>query len=306
VVPIFKERPAFGSALNKRNSNGTRRMKILIDITVFVAIGLLCWIASRIFADAMQKYEQTYVEKTSRTLSGMFIFMDPKRLFYLNLLIMIISLLVAVCLTRSLVIIAATGLFSFFLPKFWIHWQKKQRLTKFELQLVDTLVMMSSAMRSGMSVLQAIELVEKEQDPPTSQEFGLVIREYKVGVHLEEALEHMAARAELDDLNILVISMNIVLNAGGNLTEMLDTLAELMRQRKKLDGKIKSMTAQGKLQALVVTLLPTAIGIMMYVMDKTMMMRMFTTTLGMVLLGIMVSLQLLGFVLIRKITTLEY
>lgn len=281
-------------------------MKILIDLTVFVAIGLLCWVAARIFADAMQKYEQTYVEKTTRTLSGMFIFMDPKRLFYLNLLIMIISLLVAFCLTKSPVIIGSIGFISFLLPKFWIYVQKKQRLAKFESQLVDTLVMMASAMRSGMSVLQAIELVEKEQDPPTSQEFGLVLREYKVGVHLEEALEHLVDRVALDDLNMLVISMNIVLDAGGNLTEMLDTLAELIRKRKKLDGKIKSLTAQGKLQAVVVTLLPTAIGVMMYMMDKNMMMRMFNTTLGMVMLGIMVALQLLGFLMIRKITTLEY
>lgn len=281
-------------------------MKIIIGLAVFFAIGLLCWVAARIFADAMQKYEQTYVEKTSRTLSGMFNFMDPKRLFYLNLLVMIISVLVAFCLTKNLLIIGSTGFISFLVPKLWIAVQKKQRLVKFEAQLVDTLVMMASAMRSGMSVLQAIELVEKEQDPPTSQEFGLVIREYKVGVHLQESLEHLAARIALDDLNMLVISMNIVLDAGGNLTEMLDTLAELIRKRKKLDGKIKSLTAQGKLQAVVVTLLPTALGIMMYLMDKSMMMRMFNTTLGMVMLGIMCALQVLGFVMIRKITTLEY
>jgi tight adherence protein B len=281
-------------------------MKILIDLTVFFAIGLLFWVAVRIFMDAMQKYEQTYVQKTSRTLSGMFIFMDPKRLFYLNLLIMIISFMVAFCLTRNLVVIGSVGFISFSLPKLWIYMQKKQRLAKFEFQLVDTLVMMASAMRSGMSVLQAIELVEKEQDPPTSQEFGLVLREYTVGVHLDEALEHLSTRIKLDDLSMLVISMNIVLHAGGNLTEMLDTLAELIRKRKKLDGKIKSLTAQGKLQAAVVTLLPTALGVMMYMMDKNMMMRMFNTTLGMVLLGIMVALQLLGFVMIRKITTLEY
>jgi tight adherence protein B len=281
-------------------------MKLFIDLTVFIAIGLMCWIAAIILTDAMHKYEQVYVEKTTRTLSGMFIFMDPRRLFYLNFLIMIISLLISFCLTQNLLIIGSVGVISFLLPKLWIFLQKRQRLQRFESQLVDTLVMMASAMRSGMSVLQAIELVENEQDPPTSQEFGLVMREYKVGVHLDEALEHLASRFALDDLNMLVISMNIVLDAGGNLTEMLDTLAELIRKRKKLDGKIKSLTAQGKLQAIVVTLLPTVIGIMMHFMDKTMMMRMFTTTLGVILLGIMVTLQILGFLMIRKITTLEY
>jgi len=87
---------------------------------------------------------------------------------------------------------------------------------------------------------------------------------------------------------------------------MLDTLAEVIRERKKLDLKIKSTTAQGKLQAVVVTLLPTGLGLIMYWMDEAMMMRMFTTTLGMVMLGVMVTLQIAGFLMIRKIATLEH
>jgi tight adherence protein B len=215
-------------------------------------------------------------------------------------------MLVAFCLTNNIIVIVMIGAICFFMPKFWIHMQKKFRISKFESQLVDTLVMMSSALRSGMNVMQAIELIEKEQVPPTSQEFGLVLRQYKVGVHLEQALENLADRIKLDDLSIWVICMNIVLSAGGNLTEMLDTLAEVIRERKKLDLKIKSTTAQGKLQAAVVTLLPTGLGLMMYWMDEAMMMRMFTTTLGMVMLGVMVTLQIAGFLMIRKIATLEH
>jgi tight adherence protein B len=278
----------------------------IIYLSVFISIALLSWVTAWIVMDAMHKYEQTYVERTSRTLIGMFVFMDPKRLFYLNIILVLLSVLVTVCITGNVFVIAVVGTVSFLLPRCWIHLQIKFRLSKFEFQLVDTLVMMVSAMRSGMSLLQAIELVEKEQDPPTSQEFGLVLREYRVGVHLEEALIHLSERIKLEDVNLLVVSMNIVAEAGGNLTEMLDTLADVIRKRKKLEGKIKSLTAQGKLQAIVVTLLPTAIGAMMYFMDRVMMMRMFTTTLGMVLIGIMAVLQIIGFILIRKITTLEF
>jgi tight adherence protein B len=277
-----------------------------IYLPVFISITLLCWVTALLIMDAMNKYEQTYVERTSRTLIGMFIFMDPKRLFYLNIVLVLLSVLVTACISGNVFIIVVVATISLLLPRFWIHMQIKFRLSKFEFQLVDTLVMMVSAMRSGMSLLQAIELVEKEQDPPTSQEFGLVLREYKVGVHLEEALVHLSERIRLEDVNLLVVSMNIVAEAGGNLTEMLDTLADVIRKRKKLEGKIKSLTAQGKLQAIVVTLLPTAIGVMMYFMDRIMMLRMFTTTLGMVLLGIMAALQIIGFILIRRITTLEF
>ena len=281
-------------------------MKLVIDLSVFIAIGLLCWTAARIFLDTVHAYEQTYVEKTSRTLTGMFIFMDPRRLFVLNIAVTIISMLLTFGMTNNILIILMIGAFCFLMPKFWIYLQKRIRVSKFESQLVDTLVMMSSALRSGMNVFQAVELIEKEQAPPTSQEFGLVLREYKVGVHLEQALENLAGRVKLDDLTIWVVCMNIVLEAGGNLTEMLDTLAEVIRERKKLDLKIKSATAQGKLQALIVTLLPTGLGVMMYWMDKVMMMRMFNTTLGIVLLGVMVTLQISGFLMIRKITTLEH
>jgi tight adherence protein B len=236
----------------------------------------------------------------------MFIYMDPKRLFYLNVTVTLMMMLVTFCLIRNPFIMAGIGVLCFFLPKFWIHMQKILRISKFESQLVDTIVMMASALRSGMNVFQAIELIEKEQDPPISQEFGLVLREYKVGVHLEDALENLAGRVANNDLNIWVICMNSVLDTGGNLTEMLDTLAYVIRERKKLDLKIKSATAQGKMQALVVTLLPLGIGLMMYWMDPPMMMRMFNTALGVIMLGVMVTLQVLGFIMIRKITTLEH
>lgn len=281
-------------------------LKIFINFAVFIAIGLICWVTVWMVMDAMHKYEQTYVEQTSRSLSGMFIFMDPKRLFYLNIVIMLLSVLVTACITANVLILSAVGAISFLLPRFWIFMQIKFRLSKFETQLVDTIVMMVSAMRSGMNLLQAIELVEKEQDQPTSQEFGLILREYKMGVHMEDALVHLSERVKLEDLNLLVVSLTIVMEAGGNLAEMLDTLANVIRKRKKLEGKIKSLTAQGKMQAFVVTLLPSAIGFMMYLMEPAMMIRMFTTTLGMVLIGIMITLQILGFIMIRKITTLEF
>jgi tight adherence protein B len=281
-------------------------MKIIIDLAVFSAIALLCWIAVQIIIDALQKYEQAYVQKTSRTLTGLFIHMDPKRLFYLNVASTLMVTLVIFCLIKNPFISAVIGALCFFLPKAWIQLQKTLRLAKFESQLVDTIVMMANALRSGMNVFQAVELIENEQDPPISQEFGLVLREYKVGVHLEDALEHLAGRVANDDLNIWVICMNSVLDTGGNLPDMLDTLAEVIRERKKLGLKIQSATAQGKMQALVVTFLPLGIGLVMYWMDPPMMLRMFNTSLGMIMLGVMVTLQVLGYFMIRKITALEH
>jgi tight adherence protein B len=284
----------------------TRVERLYIEIVLFAAVSLTCWSVASLIASAVTRYEQVYVEQASRTMTGMFLFMDPRRLFYLNLAVMLIVMLIALVLSQNPLVILASGAAGFWLPKLWLYGMRKRRLAKFEEQIVDTLAVMSSALRSGMSIIQAIELVEKEQDPPTCQEFGLVLREYKVGVHLEEALENLAARMTSDDLNLIVNAMNIVLDSGGKLTEMLDTLADVIRKRRKLEGKLKSLTAQGKLQALVVTLLPLGIGYMMYLMDPSMMMRMITDTIGNILFGIMFTLQIFGFLMIRKITSLEY
>lgn len=280
-------------------------IKILILLPAFLSFGLLSWIAAGIITETIHKYEKVYVERTSRTLAGMFLFMDVKRLFYLNLIVMLVFLSCAAFVSRNPLIIAAAGGGGYFLPKIWLKVLRQKRLTKFEDQLVDSVMMMSNAMRSGMNILQAIHMVEREQDPPISQEFGLVLREYKVGVHLEEAFENLADRIPLEDLYLIVSSVNMAMESGGRLTEMLDKLAHVIQKRRKLEGKLKVMTAQGRLQAAVVTILPFFLGYSMYLIDPVMMTRMVTSTWGIIMLGVMVTLQMMGFVTIRKITTLE-
>jgi tight adherence protein B len=264
-------------------------------------IGLLTLVAQ----DLLRDYESRYVESVSRSLSAMFIFQDPRRLFLLNIIIALIFLLGALFLTRNpLYITVLTGI-GFSIPRFLIWQARQKRLQQFAQQLVDGLTILSNALRSGQNLIQSLETLEMESTPPISQEFGLVMREVRVGVSIEEALENLVKRIPNEDLKLMVAAINVVLAQGGNLAEIFESIASVIRERNKLEGKTKALTSQGKLQGLVVGLLPTFLGGIMYFMDPATMRLMFTSLVGNISLAAMVVLQLVGYLLIRKVVSIE-
>lgn len=264
-------------------------------------IGLLTLVAQ----DLLRDYESHYVESVSRSLSAMFIFQDPRRLFLLNIIIALIFLLGALFLTRNpLYITVLTGI-GFSIPRFLIWQARQKRLQQFAQQLVDGLTVLSNALRSGQNLIQSLETLEMESTPPISQEFGLVMREYRVGVSIEEALENLVKRIPNEDLKLMVAAINVVLAQGGNLAEIFESIAAVIRERNKLEGKTKALTSQGKLQGLVVGLLPTFLGGIMYLMDPATMRLMFTSLVGNISLAAMVVLQLVGYLLVRKVVSID-
>lgn len=279
--------------------------KILIFVLVFFAATLLVWAATVLIDIWLKEYEKQFVADTSKSLSGMFIFMDPHKLFMFNIVITIAFVLLGLIVTRNPIYLALFGAIGFSIPKFLIWQVKKKRSEKFAIQLVDSLAVLSNSLRSGMNIIQAIEVLEVEQEPPISQEFGLVLREVRLGVSIMDALKNLVKRMPNDDLQLMVASMNIVLGMGGNLTEIFDSMAHVIRERSKIELKTKSLTSQGKLQGLIVGLLPTGLGFLMFFMDPAMMMYMVTTILGNIAIAAMFTLQIIGYLLIRKITTIE-
>jgi tight adherence protein B len=273
----------------------------LTFVAAAVTIGWLTAIAQ----DLLRVYESHYVESVSRSLSAMFIFQDPRRLFFLNIIITLLFLLGAVLLTRNPFYIALLAGIGFSIPRFLIWRARQKRLNQFAQQLVDGLTVLSNALRSGQNLIQSLETLELETSPPVSQEFGLVMREYRVGVGIEEALENLVKRVPNEDLKLMVTAINVVLAQGGNLAEIFESIAKVIRERNKLEGKTKALTSQGKLQGVVVGLLPTFLGGVMYLMDPATMRLMFTSLVGNISLAAMVILQVVGYLLIRKVITIE-
>jgi tight adherence protein B len=187
------------------------------------------------------------------------------------------------------------------IPGKFINVLHKRRITRFVMQMVDGLSLMSNAMRSGLNVPQALQLVTDELPNPISQEFTLVLSQNKLGVTLEDAMSNLSVRMTHDDIEMFTTSVNILKETGGNLAETFDSISYTIRERIKIESKIQAMTAQGVMQGVIVVLMPFALGAILYSIDPERIRPMFTTIPGWAMLLVMMSLQAIGAFTIWKI-----
>ena len=169
----------------------------------------------------------------------------------------------------------------------------------------DALLMVSGAMRAGASLSIALEGLVKEQPPPISQEFELYLKEQRLGVEFEQSLRSMEARNPMPDFRMLVTALRINREVGGNLAETMETLGDTLRRKSMMEGKIESLTAQGKLQGIVMTGLPILLGCLLNFMEPEAMSKLWTTPIGWALLVVIVIMESMGYFLIKKITTID-
>ena len=165
--------------------------------------------------------------------------------------------------------------------------------------------MVSPAMRAGASFTTALDSLIQESSPPLSQEFSLLLREIRLGVDMETALNHIEQRIPLEDFRLLLSAVRISREVGGNLAENMDKLAASLRSKLAMEGKIQSLTAQGRLQGIVMSLLPMVLVAVLMKLEPTAMSMLFTTKIGWAVLALVLIMQVLGFLAIRKITDID-
>lgn len=193
-----------------------------------------------------------------------------------------------------------------FLPVVFIKVKKDKRKKAFEAQLGDTLIMMCNGLRSGFSFNQVMENVANDMPPPIGIEFGRVCNEIRYGATMEEALNNMCDRVKSADLLLVVSAVLIQRTTGGNLSEILSTISNTIRERIKIKGEINSITAQGRMSGLIIGALPIGIAAVLMVVNPEYMSTFFTTTAGNIMLIVSVVMEIIGFFAIRKVVTVEY
>jgi tight adherence protein B len=213
---------------------------------------------------------------------------------------------------RSPIALLVAAFIGFMLPRFWLGRRKGGRLNAFNKSLPDTITLLANALRAGSSFLQAIELVVRESRPPISTEFGRVIREVNLGLPFEQALENMVRRVRSDDLELMATAISIQPTVGGNLAESLDSNAYTIRERVRIKGEIKTLTAQQRLSGYVVGFLPIGLAGFLFVAAPNFMEPMFANPpavlglpAGVVILIFGGFMMFLGFMFIRKIVDIE-
>ena len=180
------------------------------------------------------------------------------------------------------------------LPKLVLRQMDRVRQQTFHGQLVDSLLVMSSSLKAGMSMMQAFAVVAEEMPAPASQEFGLMLKQTRMGVSLEEAIASLKRRMPSDDVNLIATAVLVSRETGGDITHLFSRLVETIRERKKLKERVKTLTFMARMQGVVMGLLPIGFGFTVYNMNHEYFNWFLTDPVGRVLLMAVVGLQVIG------------
>jgi len=253
----------------------------------------------------MISYRETFTESASANMSDMFMSVDANRLFQFNLIAMfVLPILTWLILGDPITTIAVFCLIAF-MPTMIYRSMRNKRLRLFEEQLPDALLMLSGSMKAGASLNIALENLVLEQPVPLSQEFELFMREQRIGTDFDVSLQHMEERLPIQDFAMLTSALRINREIGGNLATIMESLGDTLRRKHQMEGKIESLTAQGKLQGIVMTGLPVLLGFLLYILEPASMEKLWTTTIGWIVLSIIFVMEVLGYIMIQKITAIN-
>jgi tight adherence protein B len=205
------------------------------------------------------------------------------------------------------------AIFGLFIPRIYLSSAAKRRMRAFDNQLSDTLNLWVNALRSGYSVLQSMEAIATELPPPVSVEFERVVQEVRLGLGVPQALGNMLRRLPSDDLDLVITAVNIQREVGGNLAEVLDTISFTIRERVRIKGEIRTLTAQGRLSGWIISLLPIGLALILLVINPEYMGQLFADLppyifgipCGWIVIGVGLIMMGIGFVLIQKIVDIE-
>jgi len=212
--------------------------------------------------------------------------------------------IVSVLFGANVLALPIFGFIGFILPKMWVGRRQAARLRAFNDQLADTIVLMSNSLRSGMSLLQAMDMVAREGTPPISEEFARVTREVGLGLSPQDALMHLVRRIRSADLDLMVTAIMVQHEVGGNLSKILDSIAGTIRERVKLKGEIRTLTSQMRMSGYILAGLPVAVSGVLLIASPASMRLIFGPPHIILPIGAAVSV-LIGFMVIKQIVNIE-
>lgn len=284
-------------------------IKIFLILTIFLVSTFgVYWLISFLFAKwgAVQKrLTKESLLETLKHLPELSQISSKKKVILIKLFFGLNGFILFFLFTDKLFLSLPFGLIGFFLPGFLSGLLTKKQINKFNHQLIDGLTVIANSLRAGTSFQQGLEILVRESKPPLSNEFAKVTSEIRLGIPISQALINLTERVKSQDLRLVITTVNIARETGGNLSELLCTIAETMRERNKLQGKIEALTAQGKMSGFIVGAMPFFLLFIFYFMAPEMIEPMFNTTLGNLMLGVVIILVALGGFLIKKIVTID-
>jgi len=280
-------------------------MLLPILILVFISAGLIVYTLLDTGSDAWVQHTNNFQETAEDSLERNFMFSDPRKLLIMYVLAMFAVPVVLYFMDFSWVVIVLSFVCVFLFPKKYFKHLEAKRAEAINTALPDALGQISGAMRAGSTFITAVQAMVDEQKGPISQEFGLMLREQRLGTRLEDALDNLGERVQTEEMDLVISAALIAQDVGGNLAEIFARLSDTIRKKLEMEGKVKALTAQGVLQGYVVTALPFFILFMLMGIEREATEPMFTSLLGWIFLFVIIVLQVIGGSVIKKIVSID-
>ena len=280
-------------------------LRIISILLLFGSISILAYLYIPSVLKRYSQIQKKRMEKVSKRLDQTFVLTEKHNLLRIFTIVpLILGLLGGILFRNPLGLVIGLAL-GFILPTIIMKNMQSRRRGRFQNQLVDGLMLLSSSLKAGMSLNQAIEVLVEEMPSPMSDEFALVVRENKMGVDLEDCLSHLRQRMPVNDLDLIAIAIAIARETGGNLTEIFENLVFTIREKKKLEDRVRALTVQGRLQGYIMMVLPIAFAVFIYFVNPHNFEVLLQDKLGQMLLTWAIISEGIGIILIKKLSRIE-
>lgn len=257
-------------------------------------------------------YEERYLAAAEEQLNALFVFTTPERLLSYSIAGGCSGVLIGALLGLALggvapvVLAVLFGLTGFFIPRMVVTVMVYLRRNKFLIQLPDALDVLCKGLKAGLSITQGLQLVATEMPRPVSQEFGLLVKDMQLGRSIPDSLKLLYRRMPLPEVRLVVLAVSLSRRLGGDLTEALNAVAQTVRNRFNVEKKVKTLTAEARMQAIVVCLLPFFLFFVFLYINPEMMTPLVNSAAGAVVLGVVLLLEILGGTMMWRMSKVKY
>jgi tight adherence protein B len=276
-----------------------------ILVAVFCGASISVWLATRAARLALANGTRHLASEVEQSLADVFVFVNRQKAATATLSAMIVLPALVFALSGSVLVALASLPLVWFVPRKVLAWMRTRRIMTLERQLPDMLLMIAGALRAGASLPIALESGVQESAPPISQEFDLLLREIRLGIDLDIAMRNIEKRIPVPDFMMVTAAVTISREVGGNLAEALESVARTLRDKLQMEGKIRALTSQGRMQGIVMTCLPLFLMMVLRAMEPVAMAPLFTTPIGWGTLAVIAVMEFLGYQSIARIVRIN-
>lgn len=280
-------------------------MDALVTLLCALAVTAVSLGIAAMTRPAASSFRREAIDAPAGALADLFIFVDAERLLGASAVAAAVASLAVLLLTGSVFAALAASAFVFAAPRTAHYAWRKRYLRRIGSQLPDTISMLAAAVRAGAALAQGLDQVAVRAAKPLGHELRLVMRRHRLGVRLEDALQELGRRVPLPEVQLLITAMSLAMQVGGSLGGTLDRLTDTLRRKHVIEAKLRALTSQGRLQAVIVTALPLALMLALTALDPLSMRPLYTTVAGWAVLGGIALLETTGWLLIRRIVAID-